>query len=471
MAELAKAKDAARQYATKYKTTLRQHSSSELDELIKKRADIFKKADKYFLKTGPTTTKEIIPSDKLDDQLNQIYNDPTTGLKSKLKFNKYIQDNYAGVGRQAVNQFLEKNEVYQRHRPASTSVKTVKPITAKRPFERLQIDLIDMTSLARYNKGYKWILTAIDVFTKKAYAKTSKTKDAAEIARLLKVILDDIQATGFGSVSVVQSDNGKEFLGEVSDLLTARGIKQVFSRPYTPQSQGQIEKFNGTLKAMIARLFTLNNSKKWLGHLHDLIENYNNTHHLTIKTTPDLAETSLPKQIKKIKKRLDNFAQKSLSADLFKRDLKIGDRVRVSLLTKQDLNKNKLSKRNLNPKWSKQIYIITKILDDHAEQTRKNPPKYKLKAAGAAGHGESISGLFYRNRLLKTDPHQLTTTEQKDNDLELNRADPNNAELNNADQEQPQQQQQPQAQQPKQRPKRAAAVAGQIRRQAAQALE
>jgi len=51
---------------------------------------------------------------------------------------------------------------------------------------------------------------------------------------------------------ILQSDNGGEFRNEVvRSLLAQYHIKQVFSKAYTPTTQGLVERFNQTLKAKI----------------------------------------------------------------------------------------------------------------------------------------------------------------------------------------------------------------------------
>ena len=78
--------------------------------------------------------------------------------------------------------------------------------------------------------------------------------------------------------------------------------------------------------------------------------------------------------------------------------------------------KNKLSKRNLNPKYSKEIYEIERIIRPREKETTViTPIKYKLKGT---------SGLFYRMRLLKTvSPSEQVGYGTKDNDVELERND------------------------------------------------
>src|SRR4051812_48483450 len=73
----------------------------------------------------------------------------------------------------AVAKWLAKQQVDQVHQiPKKSS--SISPVLAKKPNQLYQMDLIDMTSDAAYNKRY--ILTLIDVFTKQAFAVAIKQK-------------------------------------------------------------------------------------------------------------------------------------------------------------------------------------------------------------------------------------------------------------------------------------------------------
>ena len=54
-----------------------------------------------------------------------------------------------------------------------------------------QADLVDMTHLADYNDGYRYILTIIDVFSKYTWAVTTKKKDARTVAEVFHSIISD----------------------------------------------------------------------------------------------------------------------------------------------------------------------------------------------------------------------------------------------------------------------------------------
>ena len=52
----------------------------------------------------------------------------------------------------------------------------------------------------------------------------------------------------------ILSDNGREFIAKLNKKLIKRlGIMKVLALPYHPQTNGQVERFNKTLKSMIKK--------------------------------------------------------------------------------------------------------------------------------------------------------------------------------------------------------------------------
>ena len=69
-------------------------------------------------------------------------------------------------------------------------------------------------------------------------------------------------------------------------------IKQVFSLHRKPQSNGNIERFNATLKRNIKMIRTSKDDPNWPKYLDDIINNYNNSKHKVTNKTPHDAESS-----------------------------------------------------------------------------------------------------------------------------------------------------------------------------------
>ena len=62
-------------------------------------------------------------------------------------------------------------------------------MTAYKP-NQFEIDLVDMQSLSRYNAKKRYLLTAIDVFTKRAFAEPIDSKTGENVQEALKVIFE-----------------------------------------------------------------------------------------------------------------------------------------------------------------------------------------------------------------------------------------------------------------------------------------
>ena len=105
-----------------------------------------------------------------------------------------------------------------------------------------QTDLCDMRTLKKHNNNYCYILTVIDVFCKKAWAVSLKTKDAATVIVAFKQIFADRKPL------YLQSDKGKEFVAKsVQTYLNQENIK--FYTSQNPDTKcSVVERFHRTLK-------------------------------------------------------------------------------------------------------------------------------------------------------------------------------------------------------------------------------
>ena len=99
----------------------------------------------------------------------------------------------------------------------------------------------------------------------------------------MRQILDDAKALP-KKITTVQSDQGKEFLEPFSTLLKSEGIKQIFSKPHTPQSNSQVERFNGYLKSIIHK--SIARGFRWSQNLDRYVLNINQTYNETTKIAP-----------------------------------------------------------------------------------------------------------------------------------------------------------------------------------------
>lgn len=70
-----------------------------------------------------------------------------------------------------------------------------------------QVDLVDMNSIAKFNRKHRFILTVIDTFSKFGFARKLKTKKGEEVTSAIKSIFEDSNRFCLN----LESDRGKEF--------------------------------------------------------------------------------------------------------------------------------------------------------------------------------------------------------------------------------------------------------------------
>jgi hypothetical protein len=127
--------------------------------------------------------KRVVPTDEVAAIVAAQYNDSkTTGGRDRIYAR--LCKKFIGVSRRAVMDALRNQEIWQLlRRPHQPRAKLVprRPVLAKRPWQRLQIDLIDMSRWANWNHGKHWALTVVDVFTKEAFVVPLRDKTGARV--------------------------------------------------------------------------------------------------------------------------------------------------------------------------------------------------------------------------------------------------------------------------------------------------
>ena len=177
-----------------------------------------------------------------------------------------------------------------------------------------------MIPYAHKNKGYKYLLTVIDVFSKFAWTVPVKSKTGKNVSKALTFILKK------GRIPKnLQTDRGKEFYNkEFESVMLICNINLYSS--YSKLKASICERFNRTLKNKIWKNFSLQGSYKWIDILQDLTLQYNNTKHRTIGMKPaDVNSTT----VNKVYNRLC-IHQKTSKRPCRLAKLKLGDKVRIS---------------------------------------------------------------------------------------------------------------------------------------------
>ena len=105
------------------------------------------------------------------------------------------------------------------------------------------------------SKGQKFILTAVEYFSKWAEAAPMRRQTGECVAQFVKENI----ICRFGLPQKIIIDNGVPFMGrQLNELCDNYHIQIVQSSPYNPQSNGQVESINKILKKMLRKIVSKN---------------------------------------------------------------------------------------------------------------------------------------------------------------------------------------------------------------------
>ena len=232
-------------------------------------------------------------------------------------------------------------------------------------------DLVDMTQYSKMNRGYKYIFTNIDIFSKYAYAYPIKSKKIQDIKLCFEKIFK------FNKPKYIWSDKEPAFLSKEMQLFFKNNNVKIY-HTNSHLKAVVVERFNRSLRELMMKEFVKNNNTVWYNILPKLIKIYNNRYHSTIKMKPIDVNKNNEKYIKE---NIYTYNKTSKNPKF-----KIGDLVRISLK-----RSNIFDKPSSNIKWTEELFKIHSI-------NKSNVITYEIKDL----NDEIIKGIFYEKELQKT---------------------------------------------------------------------
>ena len=195
-----------------------------------------------------------------------------------------------------------------------------------------------MQSLSKYNKGIKYLLYAIDLFSKYERVFPIKDKKGSSIVNAFKKILSDsTELHPNRKPNKIWVDKGSEFYNKpFKDFLKINNIEM-----YSTCNEGKsvvAESFIRTLKNKIFKNMTAISKNDSFDVLDDIVNKYSNTVHRTIKMKPTEVTD-------------DYYAEYNEVLNKKDRKFKVGDNVRISKY------KNIFAK-GYTPNWSEEVFVI-----------------------------------------------------------------------------------------------------------------
>ena len=221
-----------------------------------------------------------------------------------------------------------------------------------------------MQSLSKKSKGIKYLLCAMDLFSKYAFVVPLKYKKWISIVNAFNKIIEQSNR----KPNKIWVDQGSEFYNVFKKWLSDNDV--IMYLMYNEAKSVVAERFIRTLKNKLhKRYMTATGKSVYYDVLDDVVNEYNNTKHNTVKMKPIDVKNNKRVYIDEHNEKDSRF--------------KVGDRVRISKF-------KSIFAKGYTLNWSTKIFIVNKINDTV-------PYTYNLKDL----NGKEIIGSFYDRELQK----------------------------------------------------------------------
>ena len=292
--------------------------------------------------------------------LNKLYR----ALKRDGRFDFKIRE---------LKEWLRTQETYGVHRQRRRNFS--RPMVVVSGIGRqADADLMDMTQLAEYNDGVKYVLLHIDDFSKYVRTVPLHSKTGKEVAEAFKSIFRD-----GGKTDKLRTDRGTEFTNKiVQKLFRDEGVHHFLTS--TEKKASIAERAIKTLKSKYFRHMTEKQTFRYTDILDEVTFAYNHRFHRSIGMRPvDVTEENEgPVWHNIYGKMIERNRQEGRQKFRFQ----VGDWVRISFLTRP-------FEREYEEKWTYEFFKIT------SRDYVQNTPVYTLEDFA----GDEVKGRFYQEEL------------------------------------------------------------------------
>ena len=368
----------------------------------------------------------VVPIEQVSQVIRSVYTHPGEGgFRGRDAIYSMIRRSYVGVTRSDVQKFLDKRPYRQQYKRKKKRVST-----SILPSNKRGVWQIDFIKMKKQNNQYRYVCVIVDMYSKYLWAfplkkRTQFHKNKKSSGNEFNTVMKNISGSNFlkklqiildsegGGPKIMQSDNEFRSRAYVK-FMTKRGIELKYSLPYSPQTNGGVERINGTLKSCLMKCM-LNINGRWIerdgqsGCLPQCVYSYNNhinrstgkspveihrphlRHPVTEKIRQRLGlKDDMNKQKKSNKQKDEKYKNKdktkiintnlnTADVDVTKRlrsnakkrlklhrqdKLKPGDLVRVRIIRTKPVgeNPNKIQRLGGHPNWSEEVYVVDKNL-------------------------------------------------------------------------------------------------------------
>ena len=265
------------------------HLDSKLRMQIRNKHHLFNVKNDGKLYFGPREDRMVIREDEFDKTMKEAHDNGGHFGIEKV-YDKLKIDHYWPEMIHHIDKYIRGCDVCQKRKGKEKPHEPLHPIKANRPFELIGIDCVG--PLPETDNKNKYIIVMTDYFTKWPEAAAVQDIKATTIAKFLY----DFVFSRYGTPEKIITDQGTSFDNQLVDaLLQIMGTQHTMTTAYHPQTNGQTEKFNGTLCNTIAK-HMIKEGGSWDQWINTVLWEYRTQPHSSTKHRPDIMLYGWPMQ-------------------------------------------------------------------------------------------------------------------------------------------------------------------------------
>lgn len=320
----------------------------------------------------------------MDALLEKLYTDPSSpaaysGVKNLLREARRQNPN---VQQSDVENYLQGQSTYTLFKPRRVRYRRLQTVPSGYMTD-MQADLADFQQLAAHNRGYRYLLVAIDVLSRRIFAAPVKSKRTEH----MKTAFEEVFSQTPHLPWTLYTDKGNEFEAkEMKKYFKDKDIEKIVSQSDDVKAS-MAERAIQALKARLYRFFSNRNDLCWVDVVAKVLDAVNRTPNRAIAglRPVDVNEYNW----KQLWDRLyaHNFGYSASG----KNNYSAGTKVRI------DKYKGRFD-RGFHPNFTDEIFTVKQVMP-----TR--PRSYRIEDRNK----DEILGRFYEPNLAKTKDYAEVT--------------------------------------------------------------
>ncbi|KAL3109937.1 hypothetical protein niasHT_016553 [Heterodera trifolii] len=337
---------------------------------------------------NPKTGREFIDSDlnwsieRLVDPRPENAPSPsgTKELMRKLAQNPLatVKKKHPRLKKAEFDDFLQRNTTYTLFKPKREKFRRLRTVPTGFMTD-VQADLADFQALSRKNSGYRYLLLAVDMLSRRMFGSPVKSKRPADVKRAFEEVFGQMPKLP----ETLYTDRGLEFVAKtMKEFFAENGIKKYETS--SKKKAAVAERAIRTLKTRLYKYFSANNTSAWVDVLPMFLSAINNSVCRATGLRPnEISDVNAREVWKRV------YGEGLVPADK-RPKIKAGETVRIP-------EPKHIFEKGYIPNYSDHVYTV-----DEARST--NPQHYLLKDY----YGTKLKRKFYLPELTKVQVDENT---------------------------------------------------------------